>query len=146
MNADWSVHWHGWTELIGQVAELETERVKLIAAYEADAQDMHIEAVERNFIDRASAFVNVTLRQFYVLSDQNAPFPVCSDLQRCEELRSHMVCIVEAGRFGIGMIAARTVSFSCSLSMECFRTKSLLLAAMLHAWQIAVRFGLRQTH
>ena len=34
LNADWSV---GWAELIGQVAELETERAKLIAASEAGA-------------------------------------------------------------------------------------------------------------
>ena len=49
-----------------------------------------IEAVEHAFMDQASAFVNVTLRQFYVLSDQNAPILGRSDLQQCEELRSHM--------------------------------------------------------
>ena len=91
LNVDWSFDWHGWTELIGQVAELGTVRAASIAAHGADAHDVQIEAAERDFMDRASAFVNVTLRQFYVPSDQNAPIPGRSDLQRCEELRSHIV-------------------------------------------------------
>ena len=84
--------------MLGQVAELGTVRAASIAAHRADAQDVHIEAAERNFMDQASAFVNVTLRQFYVLSDLNAPIPGRSDLQGCEELRSHLGLNSEGGQ------------------------------------------------
>ena len=113
LNADWSFDWHGWTELIGQVAELATKRAKSVAACEAEALtvqslfeldhragefDAEIEVVERDFMDRATAFVNVMLRQFYVLSNQNAPIPGRTDRERCQELLSQMGLRREVGQ------------------------------------------------
>ena len=120
--------------LIGSVSE------------QADAQDLHIEDLRRDFTDWVSAFVKATLRQVYVQSDQNGPISGRSDLKRRKELRSHMGRIVETGSVRVRMIAVQTVSLSCSSSIECCRTRSLLLFAMLHAWQNAVRLGLRQNH
>jgi hypothetical protein len=111
LNADWSCDWYGWTELIGQVAELTTKLATSRAACEAEALiiqnlfdggefdaeiedhgggefDAEIEDVEREFMDRATAFVNVTLRRFYILSNQNAPIPGRTDRERCQELLS----------------------------------------------------------
>ena len=83
LNAEWSVDWHGWTELIGQIAELTTERVQRLAVCDAaDAQ-----AIENDFMEEATAFVQAKLRQFYVLSDQNSPIPGRTDAERCGELR-----------------------------------------------------------
>ena len=85
LNADWSVDWHGWTLLIGQIAERHTDRVQKLALYRGAAE---IERIENEFMEQATGYVSTALRQFLVLSNQNSLIPGRTDSERQDELLS----------------------------------------------------------